>query len=531
MFKSFAKTIILITLVSACGPAATSIPPTANVTPVPPAATTVPPTATPVPPTDTLEPLNLSIEAPQGNPATLDGILSPGEWDDARVEELARGGELLLMHDEGYLYLGIRSRVLGYGSICVAQGDQISILHSSAALGTAVFEKDENDWKRTRQFAWCCRSLTDHSQREEHLQQEGWSASIGYLGTPEEMEYQIAMPEGALTLAMVYQEGRGLGSAYWWPEHLDDDCRGIVLLSGDPPERLQFSPEKWMTVTASTALVNAAPAALGDTRTRPADGMTMVYVPGGTFQMGSTDAEVDEALSQCRRVYNFCNHSFYGLESPQHPVTLDGFWIDQTEVTNAQYRQCVEAGVCQIATTCDQGEPTFADASKTEHPVVCVNWHEAQAYCEWVMARLPTEAEREYAARGPEGYIYPWGNTFDGRKLNYCDTNCEKDWADAAVDDGYTETAPVGNYSEGASWCGAQDLAGNVGEWVADWLGDYDAAPQINPTGPATGDQKVVRGNSWRFFQARFRTAARDSIAPTKRYNQVGFRCTISPGG
>ena len=522
--RAIAILMVISTLVTGCGKAEPAA------IPASPTDTLIPPTATIMLPADTPEFPNLSVEVPQGTPATLDGILSPDEWNGACTKDLAGGGELLLMHDDGYLYLGIRSRTMGYGSVCIAQDNQISILHSSAALGTAVFEKDEDDWRRTRQFSWCCRSRTDNSQREAHLQQEGWSASIGYLGTPEEMEYQIAMREGTLTLAVVYQEGPNMDSALWWPKSLDDDCLGLVLLPDNPPERLRFSPEKWMTVTASTLVDSMAPAALGDTRIRPADGVTMVYVPGGTFQMGSTEAEVDAALSSCRQVYSYCNRSFYGLESPQHTVTLNGFWIDQTEVTNAQYRQCVETGVCQVTTTCDQGEPTFEDVSKTEHPVVCINWHEAQTYCEWAGARLPTEAEREYAARGPEGHVYPWGNTFDGGRLNYCDTNCEKPWADTMVDDGYTETAPVGNYPEGASWCGAQDMAGNVGEWVADWLGDYDSAPQANPTGPATGDTKVVRGNSWRFFQARFRTAARDSIAPVKRYNQVGFRCAISPG-
>ncbi len=265
---------------------------------------------------------------------------------------------------------------------------------------------------------------------------------------------------------------------------------------------------------------------LGGTWTRPSDGMVMVYVPGGTFEMGSTEAEIEMAISQCKQVRGTCTRDFRMRESPQHAVTLDGFWMDQTEVTNAQYRLCVEAGACQAPTTCDWGEPTFGDASKTDHPVGCVGWYGAQAYCEWVGARLPTEAEWEYAARGEQGHTYPWGNTFDGTRLNYCDINCQEGpWADTTVDDGYAKSAPVGSYPDGASWCGAFDLAGNAWEWVADWLGAYPSTAQTNPTGPATGSEKVMRGSSWVYDEERVRTAVRDFVVPTERDSPIGFRC------
>jgi formylglycine-generating enzyme required for sulfatase activity len=254
--------------------------------------------------------------------------------------------------------------------------------------------------------------------------------------------------------------------------------------------------------------------------------MVMVYVPGGTFEMGSTEAEIEMAISQCKQVRGTCTRDFRMRESPQHAVTLDGFWMDQTEVTNAQYRLCVEAGACQAPTTCDWGEPTFGDASKTDHPVGCVGWYGAQAYCEWVGARLPTEAEWEYAARGEQGHTYPWGNTFDGTRLNYCDINCQEGpWADTTVDDGYAKSAPVGSYPDGASWCGAFDLAGNAWEWVADWLGAYPSTAQTNPTGPATGSEKVMRGSSWVYDEERVRTAVRDFVVPTERDSPIGFRC------
>jgi len=242
---------------------------------------------------------------------------------------------------------------------------------------------------------------------------------------------------------------------------------------------------------------------LGDTWTRPTDGVVMVYVPAGEFEMGSDDDDVDYALQLCNAYRGDCRREWFEDEQPVHTVVLDGFWIDRTEVTNAQYQQCVETEVCQAPTTCDWGEPTYGDASKSDHPVVCVDWHGAQAYCEWMGARLPTEAEWEYAARGPEGRVFPWGDAFDGTRLNYCDTNCERDWADETVDDGYAETAPVGSYPAGVSWCEALDMTGNVWEWVNDWYdGDYyDVSPDSNPLAGCRREHCVAERSP---TQARF---------------------------
>ena len=257
------------------------------------------------------------------------------------------------------------------------------------------------------------------------------------------------------------------------------------------------------TPPAVTTTPEPGPYALGDTWTRPADGMGMVYVPAGEFQMGSTEGDNDEA--------------------PVHTVALDAFWLDHTEVTNAQYQKCVAAGDCEVSRCASN-----SDYNGAEQPVVCVSWHDAVAYCEWAGGRLLTEAEWEYAARGPEGLIYPWGNTFDGTRLNFCDKSCTFDWANQSVDDGYEFTAPVGSYPDGASWAGALDLAGNVWEWVADWYGDYSSGRQVNPTGPQNGDCRVLRGGSWHGNENNTRGANRDRSTPTDSDNSGGFRCGVS---
>ncbi len=241
---------------------------------------------------------------------------------------------------------------------------------------------------------------------------------------------------------------------------------------------------------------------------------TMVYVPAGEFPMGSTDT--DSAADDD--------------EKPQHKVYLDAFWIDRTEVSNAQFRNCVEDGDCQAPTTCNWGDPTYSDEDKADHPVVCVNWYNAAAYCAWAGARLPTEAEWEKAARGTDGRIYPWGDAFDGTKLNFCDLNCELDRKDSNVDDGYARTAPVGSYPAGASPYGALDMAGNVWEWVADRYGwDYYAhSPARNPQGPDAGSGRVVCGGSWSSNERYVRAANRDDGGPSYADGLIGFRCARS---
>lgn len=241
---------------------------------------------------------------------------------------------------------------------------------------------------------------------------------------------------------------------------------------------------------------------------RSQDDKAMAYVPAGEFLMGSDDS--DPLASED--------------EIPQRLVYLDAFWVDQTEITNGEYQLCVEAGACSQQRY--QGR-RFAGE---DYPVVGVDWFQASDYCRWVGGRLPTEAEWEKAARGADGRTYPWGNAFDSSRLNFCDKNCIEDWRDMHADDGYAYTAPVGSYPEGVSPYGLLDMSGNVWEWTADWYAPdtYKIASDKNPTGPASGQQRVVRGGSWHYTGRNLRTTQRHRDLPTFRYDKIGFRCVMN---
>jgi formylglycine-generating enzyme required for sulfatase activity len=300
-----------------------------------------------------------------------------------------------------------------------------------------------------------------------------------------------------------------------------------------PTEQLTEVPTVVPAVTptqvpTATPTEEPTPSA-GDTWTRLEDKMVMVYVPAGEFEMGSDGDEVGYALQLCIEYRGSDTREWFEDEQPVHTVALDSFWIDQIEVTNGQYRRCVEAEACEPPDTSPYAQDAhYGDDVYDDYPVVWVTWYEAVAYCEWAGARLPTESEWEYAARGPGGWVFPWGNEFAGTRLNYCDAGCERDWADDAVDDGYARAAPVGSYPGGASWCGALDMAGNVSEWVADWNGDYPSERQANPTGPLSGVARALRGGSWHDTPYYVRGAARSGFHPVVTSDGRGFRCARS---
>jgi len=241
--------------------------------------------------------------------------------------------------------------------------------------------------------------------------------------------------------------------------------------------------------------------ACAKTQSSEKDAMPMILIPSGDFLMGS-------ASSAAKAQAN---------EFPQHTVYLDGYTIDQHEVTNAQYALCVKAGACTPPQeTSSYSHPRYYGTSKyANFPVIKVNWNQAASYCTWAGRRLPTEAEWEKAARGTDGRIYPWGNEEP-------DATLENLWQNEG------DTTKVCSYPKGNSPYGLCDMAGNVWEWVNDWYGEtyYQYSPASNPTGPASSEYRIIRGGSWYLGPQYSRSEERDTEHPDDWYFSYGFRCS-----
>ncbi len=232
----------------------------------------------------------------------------------------------------------------------------------------------------------------------------------------------------------------------------------------------------------------------------PAAPTMMVEIPAGPFLMGCNSANDNE----CKKD-----------ELPPHMVTLKAYSIDVTEVSQLQYYECVKAGIC-LPPTCDW-DPCGARA---DYPVVCVARADAGNYCVWKEQHLPTEAEWEKAARGPDGLKYPWGNDgIDCTRTNMA--GCK------AGSDGKDGTSKVGSHPAGASPYGVLDMAGNAVEWVADFYDEsyYATSPAEDPTGPTKAGSYVGRGGGWRSVPYWHRASTRDEYEPTYFKNSGGFRC------
>ena len=273
---------------------------------------------------------------------------------------------------------------------------------------------------------------------------------------------------------------------------------GLVFLGG-----CGASPSSVSTPPSATAVT--LPTMLPITvkiEQRGTDNAPMVFVLAGEFLMGSAESDKDVGDE----------------EKPQHTVSLDAFRIDQHEVTNAQYKQCVDAGKCTAPSDSSSNtrKSYYGNAQFDNYPVVYVSWQDAKNYCAWAGKRLPTEAEWEKAARGTDGRRYPWGDTFDKSKLN-------------SFENGNKDTTEVGKYPSGASPYGAYDMAGNVWEWTNDWYGEnyYASSPKQNPQGPSSGSMRAYRGGST-FNDFLFaRAATRFGYSPDDRLPVIGFRCTF----
>lgn len=254
-------------------------------------------------------------------------------------------------------------------------------------------------------------------------------------------------------------------------------------------------------------------------------GIEQVYVPAGCFMMGSTEEDIENALL-ITPIYppRFANPQI-PYEMPQHEVCLtSGYWIDRYEVTNADYAAFIEAGgYAEPEYWSEEGwtwrrlvnrnQPANCPhADLADHPRACVTWYEAQAYANWRGASLPTEAQWEFAARGEENFIFPWGNEWDSTLANLV---------------GARGTVPVGGYPEGASWVGALDMSGNVMEWTADWASEtyYAESERDDPQGAETGRTKVQRGGWWGAQPFVGRTTFRLTVDPPNyQDHHIGIR-------
>ncbi len=296
---------------------------------------------------------------------------------------------------------------------------------------------------------------------------------------------------------------------------------GAFLLVKKKPAPPPAAPSASAAVAAPSASAAAKPA------TCPKD---MAKIPAGQFFMGSDQREA------------------FPNEKPSHHVKLDAFCMDLYEVTMDKYKACSDVGKCRRAPKevdwpgikdkdrkvysplCNANHPDHGN-----HPVNCVTWKMADTYCKAQGKELPTEAQWEYATRGPDGRVYPWGDDPPTAKhLNACGSECMAWGQKHGVvlhelykdNDGYAGTAPVGSFPLGRSRFGPYDVVGNVWEWTADWYGPYKPGAEVDPTGPATGKKKVIRGGAFNGSEASWlRPSFRYAQDPEARSHGIGFRC------
>jgi eukaryotic-like serine/threonine-protein kinase len=272
------------------------------------------------------------------------------------------------------------------------------------------------------------------------------------------------------------------------------------------------------------------------------DNVEMVIIPTGSFDMGSAEDEVDELIANCKKSGGspYTCEERYDAETPRHRVQVEGFFLDKTEATQAQFARFVQAAR-RITTAEAEGRselyrqkegkwgwedqdgidwryPVSRNAPTLPAlPVVHVSWTDAVAYCAWAGKRLPTEAEWEYAARGTAGLKYPWGNRWNGARARHFGNREEG------------TTAPVGSYPDGASPFGVLDLSGNVWEWTDSLFRPYPRSATDGREAGAAAGKRTVRGGGWNSGAVSMRSARRAGNDPTNRNNLIGFRCARTP--
>lgn len=257
------------------------------------------------------------------------------------------------------------------------------------------------------------------------------------------------------------------------------------------PTETESATEAPSSTDTPLAVVNTALAMQVGSTYAYIDGSVLVAVPGGVFQMGGD-----------------------GADNQEHSVTLDDFWIYSTEVTNQQYALCEKLGFCTPPDL--KVHPRYIYPEYSNHPVVGVSYEQAATYCSFVNGRLPTEAEWEKAARGPDGDAYPWGDA---------DPSCDL----ANFSTCASKPDQVLSHPGGASFYGALDMAGNVFEWTADWYAadSYQTSPSENPSGPESGSERSIRSSAFDSAVADLSAVSRYSDDPTSVRDDLGFRCVV----
>ena len=273
------------------------------------------------------------------------------------------------------------------------------------------------------------------------------------------------------------------------------------------------------------------------------DGGAMVYVPAGYFLRGTTKVE---AASLSRQFGDF-----FGVETPQRSVYLSAYYVDKFEVTNRQYGIFLDVLTRGRRHLPHPDAPPDKDYTPTywrdrrlngpDYPVTAVDWYDAYAYCRWAGKTLPTEAQWEKAARGPDGLAYPWGDAWQADYSNNVESTFghpvlgDRQWVlllgnlDLDAMTGFTR--PVGSFPQGASPYGAHDMGGNLWEWVRDrYIKDYyHAAPSHDPPGPADASPyRVLRGGCWSSHRGKIRAAYRNYDLAADRHLEIGFRCALA---
>ena len=346
---------------------------------------------------------------------------------------------------------------------------------------------------------------------------EAWAAANGE--PYRDVQVTMAANDGYLAKVRLIVWFRPTAGAAWEEREAAADCKRV----GDAwqcGEQFAFAVTEGEIQRRAEGTGKALGLDPTSVRVGPVDGATYVRVPAGEFLMGSSEEQFAAAMKLCEEDFGAgnCDRRLFESELPQHAVALDEYWIGRTEVTNAQYVACVEGGGCTEPheRSSNTRDSYYGRSDYANYPVINVDWSQAEAFCTWAGGRLPTEAEWEKAARGTDGRIYPWGDSAPDKTL-------------ANFNGNEGDTTVVGSYPSGASPYGALDMAGNVWEWVSDWYqaDTYVASPTKNPTGPATGDRRVLRGGSWLYNVGSVRAAYRYYNFPGWAVNG-GFRCVGS---